>query len=122
MSNPNFITHSHEINYKLRQGIAVAALALTTVIGLEGTTHAFSNAADELANTTSHSTGFSESTHPYPVGNGDGLYDAASTVKGIDTVDVREVTSHIENMSENKTVLKDGLQPGEVLTVPDSVK
>jgi len=64
---------------------------------------------------------FSTDTTTYPVGNGEGLYDAAESIPGINTIDVRDAVQHISVDPANIDVLKDGLQAGEQLVVPISI-
>ncbi len=63
---------------------------------------------------------FSEETTTYTVDQGDGMYDAAEEVKGVE--DVRDAIDHIQADPANIDVLKDGLQPGEQLVIPVSVE
>jgi len=65
---------------------------------------------------------FPETTNEYVVKPGDGLTNAAEQVPGVGSVDIREVTHHIAVDPANIDVLKDGLQPGEVLEIPTSVE
>lgn len=74
-----------------------------------------------MEHTTAEPT-FSETTTLYVVERGDGTMRAAEQVQGVASVDIRAVTHHIENMPENAAVLEDGLQPGEVLVIPESVE
>lgn len=53
---------------------------------------------------------------------GQGLLDVAHHVEGSDHVDIRDVTEYIKEMPENTEALKDGLQAGEHVTIPVSVK
>lgn len=65
---------------------------------------------------------YSESTHMYVAQSGDGLYSAAESIKGIENIDIRAAVDHIANDPRNEKALSDGLQMGEALVVPDSVK
>jgi len=65
---------------------------------------------------------FSETTNEYVVQDGDGLYDAAQEIQGIDSIDIRDAVHHIQVDPANVDVLSDGLQPGEVIIIPDSVE
>ncbi len=65
---------------------------------------------------------FSEQTVSYVVEPGDGLQRAAEGVEGYKTVDIRDVQQHIQDLPQNEDALEDGLQPGEILDIPASVK
>ncbi len=59
----------------------------------------------------------------YVVGPGDSVYGIAQHLPGVDGgTDIPEVAYHITQLPENAEVLEDGLQPGEVLTVPESIE
>ncbi len=65
---------------------------------------------------------FSEKTTTYTVEPGDGIFDAAETIKGVETVDIRKAVEEIKNDPANATVLEDGLQPNEQLVIPTAVE
>lgn len=65
---------------------------------------------------------FSEEKTTYVVEPGDGLYNAAEEIAGIETVRLDDAANHIAVDPANIDVLKDGLQPGEQLSIPVSVK
>lgn len=65
---------------------------------------------------------FSTSTTTYVVEPGDGLQKAAEQVAGYDTVNIKDVESHIGLLPENQDTLADGLQPGDQLVIPESIK
>ena len=65
---------------------------------------------------------FSESSTEYVVRDGDGIQVAAEQIEGIESIDVREAIDHIAVDPANIDVLKDGLQPGEILVIPESVE
>lgn len=100
-------------NRSFRRGVAAGVIATTAVVGAGAGVYAASS------NQGPH---FSEKTAEYVVQDGDGLYDAAEQIKGIDSVDIRDAVDHIQVDPANIDVLKDGLQPGEVLEIPDSVQ
>ena len=58
----------------------------------------------------------------YIVEDGDGLQNAAEQIAGIETVDMRDGIDSIQGDPANIDVLKDGLQPGEILQIPLEVK
>jgi len=95
---------------RLIRPVAIVALAATIFGGYKLMEH-----------TTAEPT-FSETTTTYTVEPGDGTMRAAEQVQGVASVDIRAATHYIENMPENTTVLEDGLQPGEVLVIPESVE
>ena len=64
----------------------------------------------------------STDTREFTVGNGESTYDAAEAVYGSETADISAIASHIESSPVNIDVLKDGLQPGETLIIPDRVE
>ena len=63
---------------------------------------------------------FSEETTTYTVDQGEGVFAAAQHVKGVE--DLRDAVDYISADPANTDVLKDGLQPGEQLVIPVSVK
>lgn len=64
---------------------------------------------------------FSEATQEYVVQDGDGIQNAAEAIFGSDKIDIREAIHHISVDPTNIDVLSDGLQPGEILIIPDHV-
>ena len=95
----------------LQKGIAASVIAVTALGG-----------AGLAVNAATQGPTFSETTSEYVVQPGDGLYDAAGAIKGIEGADVRDAAEHISVDPANIDVLSDGLQPGEVLIIPDSVQ
>jgi len=91
-------------------GIAMVGSATAGVAGLAA-----------VGNETDPAPTFSEETTTYTVQDGDGIYDAAESIAGINTIDVRDAVSHITSDPVNIDVLKDGLQAGEQLVVPVSI-
>jgi len=65
---------------------------------------------------------FSDETKTYTVESGDGLQNAAEDILGTEKIDIRDAISHIADDPANIDVLKDGLQPGETLVIPDHVE
>jgi len=65
---------------------------------------------------------FSDETKTYTVESGDGLQNAAEDILGAEKIDIRDAISHIADDPANIDVLKDGLQPGETLVIPDHVE
>lgn len=65
---------------------------------------------------------FSLETIEFVAQPNDGLQVAAEHIKGIESIDVRDAISHIAGDPANIDVLKDGLQPGETLIIPDHVE
>lgn len=65
---------------------------------------------------------FSEESHSYVMQSGEGLWDAVETIKGIDSIDIRDAVYFVENDPRNQKALSDGLQVGESIEVPDSVE
>lgn len=65
---------------------------------------------------------FSEDTKTYTVEDGDGLYNAAEQIEGVNSIDIRDAVTHIETAPVNLDVLKDGLQVGEQIEIPVSVE
>ena len=65
---------------------------------------------------------FSEETTTWTAENGDGVYDAAEEIKGINSVDIRDGVDVIQSYPVNIDALKDGLQQGEQLIIPVSVE
>lgn len=94
-----------------RKGVAATVITATALAG------AGAAAYEGMKGPT-----FSEQTHEYVVEPGDGILNAAEHIKGIDSIDPRDAVQHISVDPANIDVLKDGLQPGEVLEIPDSVQ
>jgi hypothetical protein len=65
---------------------------------------------------------FSEATTTWTAESGDGLYDAAEEIKGINREDIRDGVDFIQTYPANIDALKDGLQQGEQLIIPVSVE
>lgn len=65
---------------------------------------------------------FSEETTTWTAESGDGLYDAAEEIAGINTVDIRDGVDFIQTHPANIDALKDGLQAGEQIVIPVSVE
>lgn len=65
---------------------------------------------------------FSEETTTYTVEPGDGLINVAQEIKGVETVRMNDTLDSIAGDPANIDVLKDGLQPGEQIVIPVSVK
>ncbi len=110
----NVDTYTKKPNVLQRKGVQIAgAVALTAgaAAGLAATT------ADAVKAPT-----FSEETTTYTVQPGDGLQNAAQNIEGSDTIDIRDATDHISVDPANIDVLKDGLQPGETLVIPEQVE
>ena len=104
------VKNGSSLRDKILVGTAAAAAVTTGVLGL--------NAMDDTVEPVPT---FSEQTNRYIVQDGDGIYDAAESISGIDTVDVRDAVSHITSEPLNIDVLKDGLQAGDQLVVPVSI-
>ena len=64
---------------------------------------------------------FSEETTDYTVQPGDGMYDVAEQIGGVESVDIRDAVEHINEIPGNVAALQDGLQPGEQIIIPESV-
>jgi len=97
-------------NYPLRRSMAM--ISLGAVIG---------GGAFGVANANSHTETYT-GVQAYTAESGDGLYDAAKNITGIDNVDIRDAVQYIETMPQNKEALSDGLQAGETISIPVNVK
>lgn len=64
---------------------------------------------------------FSQQSTTYSVNSGEGLYDIAKSIDGIDTIDIRDAVEYISIDPSNIDILKNGLQAGEQIEVPLSV-
>lgn len=104
-------TETRQPSQQVRKNRAVAA-ALGVTIAATGVA-----AGSALAEPS-----FSDATTEYTIGHGEGLYDAAESIKGIDSIGVDEAVAHIKTDPANIDVLKDGLQPGEQIIIPVSVE
>lgn len=66
-------------------------------------------------------TQFSEATIPHVVEQGEGINASAFDTNRTDpNIQYIEVVEHIKQMPENEKVLSDGLQAGEIITVPET--
>lgn len=65
---------------------------------------------------------FSDTTITYNVEQGDGMQTVVSHIDNINEIDWREAATYVSQMPENQEVLSDGLQPGEQVILPESVK
>jgi hypothetical protein len=52
---------------------------------------------------------FPKKTHSYVLNSGEGLWNAAKSIKGIENIDTREAVYHIEHDPKNAKALSDGL-------------
>lgn len=77
-------------------------------------------AADTLINGPELSV--SEEREDYIVQSGDGLWTVAEQVENMESVDTRLIIEEIKAHPSNKEPLEDGLQPGDVISHPSSVK
>ena len=105
--NLNQKDSSFEFSKKQKTAAVVAALAAGAGIGV--------HIAENTAPT------FSEETTEYQVQPGDGMYSVAETIPGYNTEDPLDIINHISVDPANIDALKDGLQPGETLSVPVSI-
>lgn len=64
----------------------------------------------------------SDEREDYTVQDGDGLWTVADQVDNIEKVDPRLVIDEIRNHPANQEALEDGLQPGDIISYPSSVK
>ena len=103
-------TPDHSLRNKLIVTGAAAAASVAAFAGI--------NAVD--SESVSIPT-FSEQTTTYTVQDGEGLYDAAESIPGINSIDVRDAVEHISVDPANIDILKDGLQVGEQISVPISI-
>lgn len=96
---------------RIGRNTLVATLTVGSVVGLGLAFHEATKMPE-----------FSENTTTYTVQNGDGLQNAAEEVEGSNTVRIKDVEYHIAQLPENKDTLSGGLQPGEQLIIPESIK
>lgn len=97
---------------KVLTKIAGGALALAAAAGVGTALGQIDSAPIERSTETTTIT----------VENGDGLQSIAAQVPGSEKYDIRDVTDSIATDPANIDVLKDGLQPGESVTVPIEFK
>ena len=65
---------------------------------------------------------FSSEKIEYVVQPGQGVWNAAEQVEGINSIDIKDEISYIEKIQANQAEISRGLQPGDVLEVNKSVK
>ncbi|MFI5212511.1 MAG: hypothetical protein ACHQTE_00940 [Candidatus Saccharimonadales bacterium] len=95
-----------------------AALLLTAGVLLAPSIRDTINHSVDVMN---HPVAYSSETQTYVARPNDGLYNAAYSVDGIEKVNLNDVVKHIHDDPANADVLRDGLQVGEVLVVPEHV-
>jgi hypothetical protein len=100
-------------NYMARR-IGVLALAATLIFGAIEVV--------DIAKDGFRPTQFSENTKEYFVHPGDGVDDAVFQIEGISKIDSREARDYVKKLPENVETLSDGLYPGEILIIPESVE
>jgi len=105
-------------NYRARRVLAIFVLACTFATG------AFlAHKTKEYVEHVNNPYNYSGDTKTVVIPEGQGLNYAAYTIDGVDeSVDVRRVVNHIEDMPENKESLADGVQENEGIVVPVSVE
>lgn len=92
--------------------IPLAAIAMTSVLAGGGI--AIHNLGAEPH--------FSKATTSYEVTGNDGLESVVGHIEGIDSIRVDQAENYVSQLEQNKALLKDGLQPGEWVTIPRSVE
>jgi len=99
-------TEKNETKNKLTTVVILGTIAIAAFLGVKS-----------LDKTTEYT-----GTKPYTFEEYQGLNDATMAVnRDPNQVPYQEVTEYIKNMPENKQALSDGIQPGEIITIPDSV-
>ena len=101
-------------NYMLRRLGAAALIGFTLFLGALILREPVAAKLDKIENPLQF-----DGEQDWIAGQGQGLNDAAAHVEGVGSVDIRDVTYHIEQT--NKKELSDGLQVGESLTIPKNV-
>ena len=104
------VQNSNSLRDKIFAGTAAAAVVTTGVLGLNA-----------MGSDTEQAPTFSQETTTYPIQNGEGLYNAAESIPGINTVDIRDAVHEISVNPANIDILSDGLQAGEQIHVPVSI-
>lgn len=105
-------------NYKMRR-IAVGVAGAAVVGGASLVPQAV-GAIGELHNNSSPA--FSEESTTHFTQPGDTLWGIVDQIEGIENIDKRDAVSHINKDPANTDMLKDGLQGGDVITIPVSVE
>ena len=95
-------------------------LALTVTAGI-GAYIAKDNIMETINNILPSRPSFSIETDLAAIPEGGGIDDAVFQIKGIENIDYRIARDYVEQMPENADTLKDGLQYGEYLVIPDHV-
>lgn len=116
--NQEIFINTAEKQYKInpkRFGAFVLVACLGLGVATFGAKEAFKNFSDKMH------PDFSKATTEYLVQPGDGIDNAVFEIDGIDNIDYRNARDYVENMPENAETLKNGLHPGESLTIPVSV-
>lgn len=103
---------------RVRIGVAVLLAAAVTG-GIFGGV----KASDALStyNSVDHPQYSPEKTE-YVIQPGQGVWNAAEHVEGINSIDIGDEVEHIEGMKANQAVLDRELQPGDRLVIDKSVK
>jgi len=98
------------IGRKAAKGVVASAIGVASIAGIA---HVGSEALKKPE--------FTEETTTVTVEDGDGYHSIASHIRGVDSIDIRDAAEHIKADPANIDVLKNGLEPGEVITIPVAV-
>ena len=101
---------------KRKPSLAGAGIAITATVAAGAIVGAGASGINDATSPT-----FSEETTDYTVQPGDGMYDVAEQIGGVESVDIRDAVEHINEIPGNVAALQDGLQPGEQIIIPESV-
>jgi hypothetical protein len=119
--------YNNKPNYKERLGLIVKTIGVTALVtvalyGAGKSIELVKDRVDHLNNPYQ----YSDATKIVVIPQGQGLNYAAYTIDGVDeSVDVRRVVNHIEQIPENKKILEDydGVVPaGAGILVPVSIE
>ncbi len=113
-------TIEHRSNQPNKRHIGRKALALATGVGLlvAGGNHYLETSGDYALGLGKAPT--FEGTQQWTAGQGDGISAAIDDVDNYNSVDSRFITDEINRI--NPEALKDGLQSGETINIPENVQ
>lgn len=115
--NENTEKDNNKPNYTFRR-IGFAVILLLASYGLVKGVEFVKEGVNHLDNPYQ----YSDATKTVTIPKNQGLNYAAFTIDGVnESVDVRHVVEHIEDMPENKEALSDGVQENEGIVVPVSI-
>lgn len=117
--NHEIMFNTPEKHYKINPK-RFGAFVLAACVGIGGLAYEAKNVVQDRIETFNPT--FSKETTEVAIPENGGIDDAVYQIEGVDSIDPRTARDYVESMPENTETLKDGLQNGESLTIPESVE